>query len=43
MLTEKSITQQLLFHKLPFPEDVGRGWATVVLEGVAALFQRVGL
>lgn len=25
MLTEKSITQQLLFHKVPFPEDLGRG------------------
>lgn len=30
MLTEKSITQQLCFHKLPFPEDLGRGWATAV-------------
>lgn len=26
MLTEKSITQQLLFHKLPVPEDLGRTW-----------------
>lgn len=43
MLTEKSITQQLRFHKLPFPEDLGRGWATVVLEEIIALFKKVGL
>ena len=46
MLTEKSITQQLRFHKLPFPEDLGVGggeWATVVLEEITALFERVGL
>lgn len=43
MLTEKSITQQLRFHKLPFPEDLGRGWATVVLEEITAFFEKVGL
>lgn len=43
MLTEKSITQQLRFHKLPFPEDLGRGWAVVVLEEITALFTKVGL
>jgi hypothetical protein len=43
MLTEKSITQQLRFHKLPFPEDLGRRWGTVVLEEITALFQKVGL
>lgn len=38
MLTEKSITQQLRFHKLPFPEDSGVGG---ILEEITALFKKV--
>lgn len=44
MLTEKSITQQLLSHKLRFPEDLGRGGPGGAGGGGGpALFQKVGL
>lgn len=33
MLTEKSITQQLRFHKLPFPEDLVGGGGAVSNDG----------
>ena len=43
MLTEESITQQLHFHKLPFPEDSGRGVDHGGAGGITALFQNAGL